>query len=84
MLKGLLLSAGLVAFSVAGPVSDNIIGARATRSAASTRPRTARAVKRCASTNDEPTFPGLYNEALRPQIHYSPAFGFMNDPNGML
>ncbi|KAL8657215.1 MAG: hypothetical protein Q9226_002132 [Calogaya cf. arnoldii] len=27
--------------------------------------------------------PGDYTGALRPQIHYSPPFGFMNDPNGM-
>lgn len=26
--------------------------------------------------------PGLYNETWRPQIHYSPPKGFMNDPNG--
>ncbi|KAL8754158.1 MAG: hypothetical protein Q9199_004546 [Rusavskia elegans] len=27
--------------------------------------------------------PGDYTGALRPQIHYSPPTGFMNDPNGM-
>ncbi|KAI9779025.1 MAG: hypothetical protein M1816_003773 [Peltula sp. TS41687] len=27
--------------------------------------------------------PGNYTGALRPQIHYSPPQGFMNDPNGM-
>ncbi|KAL8806694.1 MAG: hypothetical protein Q9182_001222, partial [Xanthomendoza sp. 2 TL-2023] len=27
--------------------------------------------------------PGDYSGALRPQIHYSPPKGFMNDPNGM-
>ncbi|KAI4173039.1 MAG: hypothetical protein LQ343_003149 [Gyalolechia ehrenbergii] len=27
--------------------------------------------------------PGDYSGALRPQIHYSPPIGFMNDPNGM-
>lgn len=26
---------------------------------------------------------GDYTGALRPQIHYSPPKGFMNDPNGM-
>lgn len=26
---------------------------------------------------------GDYSGALRPQIHYSPPKGFMNDPNGM-
>jgi beta-fructofuranosidase len=26
---------------------------------------------------------GNYNGALRPQIHFSPPKGFMNDPNGM-
>ncbi|KAL6715908.1 Invertase [Lecanora helva] len=27
--------------------------------------------------------PGNYGGSLRPQIHYSPPIGFMNDPNGM-
>ncbi|EIM87944.1 uncharacterized protein STEHIDRAFT_54879 [Stereum hirsutum FP-91666 SS1] len=35
-----------------------------------------------SSTDDEP-IPGDYSGALRPQIHYSPPVGFMNDPNGM-
>ena len=30
---------------------------------------------------DQP-LPGDYNGALRPQVHYSPPSGFMNDPNG--
>jgi len=29
------------------------------------------------------TIPGDYNGALRPQVHYSPPAGFMNDSNGM-
>lgn len=35
-----------------------------------------------SSTDDAP-IPGDYSGALRPQIHYSPPVGFMNDPNGM-
>lgn len=37
----------------------------------------------CASSNDSPLQPGAYSEALRPQIHFSPSSGFMNDPNGL-
>ncbi|KAG6182015.1 hypothetical protein E4U36_003620 [Claviceps purpurea] len=32
---------------------------------------------------DDVTVVGDYTGALRPQIHYSPPKGFMNDPNGM-
>ncbi|HEX7071060.1 MAG TPA: glycoside hydrolase family 32 protein, partial [Rhodothermales bacterium] len=28
--------------------------------------------------------PALYNEALRPQFHFSPAASFTNDPNGLV
>jgi len=33
---------------------------------------------------DEIDLPDLYKEELRPQVHYSPKCGYMNDPNGML
>lgn len=35
------------------------------------------------SSNDDEPIPGDYSGALRPQIHFSPPVGFMNDPNGM-
>jgi beta-fructofuranosidase len=38
------------------------------------------------SQSDVPTgtsIPGNYEGAYRPQVHYSPPSGFMNDPNGM-
>jgi beta-fructofuranosidase len=38
------------------------------------------------SQSDVPTgtvIPGDYDGALRPQVHFSPPQGFMNDPNGM-
>ncbi|KAH7071110.1 invertase precursor [Paraphoma chrysanthemicola] len=38
------------------------------------------------SQSDVPTgtaIPGNYDGAYRPQVHYSPPQGFMNDPNGM-
>ncbi|KAL8905536.1 MAG: hypothetical protein Q9171_006632 [Xanthocarpia ochracea] len=46
-------------------------------------------VRAQGSTSAEPSvptgrpIPGDYTGALRPQIHYSPPRGFMNDPNGM-
>lgn len=41
----------------------------------------------CATSNgaDPSKFePPLYTESHRPQIHYSPSSGFMNDPNGLV
>lgn len=41
----------------------------------------------CTTSNgDDPSSfsPPLYSESYRPQIHYSPSSGFMNDPNGLL
>ncbi|KAI9886183.1 MAG: hypothetical protein M1823_002035 [Watsoniomyces obsoletus] len=48
----------------------------------------AMAVARAQYPNNEAVpkgqpIPGDYTGALRPQIHYSPPQGFMNDPNGM-
>lgn len=41
----------------------------------------------CTTSNgDDPASfqPPLYTEPARPQLHYSPTSGFMNDPNGLL
>ena len=37
----------------------------------------------CRSSNGSQPFDDMYREAARPQIHFSPSSGFMNDPNGM-
>lgn len=39
---------------------------------------------RCATSNGEPLFPGIYREPYRPQIHHSISHGFSNDPNGLI
>ena len=36
------------------------------------------------STPSEPTTKSSYNELYRPQIHFTPAKNWMNDPNGMV
>ena len=35
-------------------------------------------------TTDEPTTQGGYHEQYRPQIHFTPAKNWINDPNGMV
>ena len=45
----------------------------------------ARALDVClAPTNNITLSASTYHEAYRPQIHYSPSSGFMNDPNGLV
>ncbi len=40
--------------------------------------------KQTAQVGTQTTQVGLYQEPHRPQIHFSPKIGWMNDPNGML
>jgi fructan beta-fructosidase len=37
-----------------------------------------------APSSDNPLYPDLYREKLRPQFHFSPLRGWMNDPNGLV
>ncbi|MBQ2129428.1 MAG: hypothetical protein II429_09905, partial [Prevotella sp.] len=36
------------------------------------------------SGSDEPQGPSNYDELYRPQIHYTPAKNWINDPNGLV
>lgn len=45
----------------------------------------ARAIDYClAPSNNQSLSQSTYHEAYRPQIHYSPSSGFLNDPNGLI
>lgn len=37
-----------------------------------------------AMKEDNPLYPGLYREGLRPQYHFSSRRGWLNDPNGLV
>lgn len=63
-----------VASAVAGLLLAGPAAAQASNSTSTSR---------CRTSNGSQPFDGMYREAARPQIHFSPSQSFMNDPNGM-